>query len=611
MSGILGMAQRQETPVDADLLRTMTRAMAVSGPDRQRVRVLPHLGLGHALLQTRQGFEPAPQPYCLQDRYWIVVDARIDGRAELVAALGGQADVGEHSDDCVLILHAYLCWGEACLRHLIGDFVFAIWDQKEELLFCARDHFGMKLFYYSELANGLLFGNCARALRLHPNVGNSVNERALGSFLVFGGNLDTATTAFSDIQRLPPAHQLTWRPKGLQVKRYWELPREPELIRYRDSRQYRDHFLELFERAVADRIPGDRVAIAMSGGMDSTSIAAMASRIFKERGYARRPAAFTMVYKKLIPDFEEPFARSAARFLDLDWQLLTADDFELYQEARVPPLSQWPEPLFDLPTAAAKLSLWREAAQKCRVILFGEGGDELFSPSSVANLLGRMPFHQLAGDAIKSLIAYRRRPALGFRKALRRWRGLAVGQAWYPPWLDPEFERRYGFEAMAEDWLASLEDPGLHRTRPAAYRDLVRNWWTLQGEFTDSGLIQVPIETRFPFFDLRLVSFLMALPPMPWCIDKLLLRLALSGKLPQELLNRPKKPLGGNREIELLRKKPFPKMTEYESTPVLQRLVNLNALLSADQLTVSGEAFYHLRVKSLQFWLQAQGLGKT
>lgn len=611
MSGMVGMVYLPEIRPDEALLRAMTGALAKRGPDRQALRVLARAGFGHALLQTNQDLQPAPQPLCLGDRYWIVADARIDGREELLAELAGEGrECASDTDDCVLVLHAYLCWGEACLGHLIGDFAFAIWDAREEALFCARDHFGMKLFYYSALQDGLLFANTLQVLRLHPRVGRSVNEKAVGGFLVFGGNLDPATTAFADIFRLPPAHMLSWRRGRLEVKRYWRLPRCPAPIRYRDPHEYREQFLVLFERAVADRTRCDRVALAMSGGLDSTSIAAMANQVFRKRGERHRVSAFTMVYKHLIPDHEEPFAAAAARFLKLDWTLLTADGFDLYQDARQPPLCRWPEPLFDLPTAAVKLRLWREASKSCRVILFGEGGDEVLAPSSVANLLGRMPFHHLLGDVASSIFGYRRRPALGFRKALRRRLGLPIGQMWYPPWLEPGFERRLGFKALARQWRQDLEDPNLHRTRPAAYRDLVANWWTPQGEFSDPGLIQLPIETRFPFFDLRLVSFLMALPPLPWFIDKLLLRRAMSGKLPEELLHRRKMPLGGNRDYELLHKNSISWEDGYHSTPVLRRFVDLDTVPCLSMVAAPRDVFYHLRVKTLQFWLEDQGLGK-
>ena len=95
------------------------------------------------------------------------------------------------------------------MQHLRGDFAFAIWDARKKLLFCARDHFGVKPFYYSDLGELFLFSNTLDCLRLHPEVSDELNDAAIGDFLLFGLNCDAATTTFRDIRRLPAAHAMT------------------------------------------------------------------------------------------------------------------------------------------------------------------------------------------------------------------------------------------------------------------------------------------------------------------------------------------------------------------------------------------------------------------
>ena len=106
-----------------------------------------------------------------------------------------------------LILSAYEKWGEDCVKHLTGDFAFAIWDERSQRLFCARDHFGVKPFFYTYINGNFNFSSTLNDLR--PGVSNRLNEIAIGDYLLFGVNQDNSTTIFQDIQRLPPGHTLT------------------------------------------------------------------------------------------------------------------------------------------------------------------------------------------------------------------------------------------------------------------------------------------------------------------------------------------------------------------------------------------------------------------
>ena len=130
----------------------------------------------------------------------------------------------ETATDAALILHAYQVWGEACLAHLIGDFAFVIWDGRRRTLFCARDHFGVKPFYYARVANSLILSNTLNCIRQHPAVSDALNDLAIADFLLFDVNLEPGTTAFADVQRVPPAHTLTWSDAAPRLSCYWTLP---------------------------------------------------------------------------------------------------------------------------------------------------------------------------------------------------------------------------------------------------------------------------------------------------------------------------------------------------------------------------------------------------
>ena len=181
MSGIAGIFHRDGAPVDRELLRSLVEFLGFRGPDAAEIWTRGPIGLGHAMLRTTRESKNERQPASLDGRLWIAADARLDSRAELIARLERENQIpGEMTPDCDLILRSYAAWGPECIRHLRGDFAFAIWDAVKSELFCARDHFGIKPFYYAALGELFLFSNTLDCLRLHPRVSCELNDAAIG-----------------------------------------------------------------------------------------------------------------------------------------------------------------------------------------------------------------------------------------------------------------------------------------------------------------------------------------------------------------------------------------------------------------------------------------------
>ena len=200
MSGIVGIVNPGVMPVDEPLLRLMTDSLAHRGPDKQQTWLDGPVGFGHTLLSTTTESEDEAQP------------ASLDGRAELVDQLASVARGGlREASDAELILHAYHAWAENCVEHLLGDFAFAIWDGPARRLFCARDHFGVKPFYYARIGGAIVFSNSLDCVRLHPAVRDGLNELAIGDFLLFGFNQDPTTTTFADVTEPLPTLAATRR----------------------------------------------------------------------------------------------------------------------------------------------------------------------------------------------------------------------------------------------------------------------------------------------------------------------------------------------------------------------------------------------------------------
>ena len=599
MSGIAGIVLPAGRAVDAAMLRRMAASMEYRGPDASDIWMDGPVGFAHTLLGTTDP-TPEPQPATLDGRVWITADARVDGRADLVRKLeaAGRTNVSP-SDDARLILHAYHAWGEHCVDHLLGDFAFAIWDHRSRRLFCARDHFGVKPFFYAEIEGGLVFSNTLDCLRLHPAVGSALNELSIADFLLFGCNHDTSATAFARIRRLSPAHALSGAAAAPRVRRYWALPTDGRL-RYRRSGDYVEHFSALLRAAVEDRIRDSRPAVWLSGGMDSTAIAVTAQRFLAARGAPFELSAYTVVYQSMFDDQEGRHAEIAARAIGISTRCLPADHglpFDGWEQRQV----ATPEPIDD-PYHLLRTRQLQEVAAGSRVALSGDGGDEVFWRSYVLDLIGRVPLRELTADLVRCVLVHRRRPAAGIRATLATWRRRGAAQAAMPGWLNAEFTSRHDLgQRFAQ--AASGSAVGRHPLRAEAQRRLSSPLLHSFLEGHDPGITRVALEHRWPFLDVRLVSFLLSIPPVPWCVDKLLPRLAMRGSLPEPLLRRSKSPLPGEPVRMHLRTSDWSWVDRFEAAPELSRFINRRALPPVASAAVAPDPWVDLRPLCLNYWL--------
>jgi asparagine synthase (glutamine-hydrolysing) len=599
MSGIVGILNLDRSPVDERLLGRLTRFMSYRGPDAEDVWLDGHVGFGHAMLRTTTESVRESQPCSLDGLVWITADARVDGRNDLIRKLELAGRTGlESPTDPELLLHAYHAWGDACVDHVIGDFAFAIWDGRQQQLFCARDHFGLKPFYYARLAQCLVFGNTLNSIREHPAVSSRLNEVSIGDFLLFDFNQDPLTTAFLDIRCLPPAHTLTWSETGIRLSRYWSLPIE-EPLRYKRSADYVDHFRELLQTAVEDRIRTDRVAVYMSGGLDSTLVAAAARSSCEVR-------AHTVVYDWLIPDEERHYAGLAASALGISTHYLAADNYIPFWRWDEPDQAR-PEP-DNVPLRALEIDQLKQISVHSRVAFYCEGPDNLLRyewQPYVTSLIKAGRFGRLLADVGSHILAHRRLPLLrGIPNRLRRVKVPRQQGPGYPPWLNPAFASRVGLRDRWEEWLHP--PASAHPIRPKACASLeLAVWRRSMFEFLEPGVTGFPVEVRFPYMDLRMVRFLLALPAIPWCADKHVEREAMRGVLPEPVRLRPKAPLADNPVSVHLRRSP---QLWHSQANVLSSLAEyvcedrLRLGIHAKQSTVS-DNWMNLRPFGLNNWL--------
>lgn len=541
MSGIAGVLRTDQAPVHGDLIQRLTKFLAFRGPDALRVWTRGPVGFAHTLLRTTHEAECEHQPFTLDGHIWITADARVDARRDLIRELGEPADLHQAAD-VELVLRTYLRWGDTCVEHLLGDFAFAIWDDRTSRLFCARDHMGVKPFYYAHRDQWFVFSNTLNAVRLHPALSDRLNDDAIADFLLFGVNQDSSTTCFADINRLPPGHTLTCDKGGvLQVKRYWTLPVE-DPIYYPDRRNYIEHFHELIRNAVSDRLRIRRVGIFMSGGLDSPGLAATAVGLLRT---APAVKGFTFVFDHLINDSERHYARLVATHLGIPVEFFSCDD-DITGFPAGPPRT--PEPASDMFDANAQLRHHARIADHSRVAFYGEGPDNALHyewKPHVAWLRRQARPGRLLCDVVDHLRCHRSIPMLGrMRRFSRRRRTDNPADPVVPVWLDADFVKRVGFR---DRWRGCLNKATpTHPVRPAGYASLRNPLWQAVFEGLEPPFTGVPLEVRHPYVDIRLLRFLLRVPAVPWCRNKYLLRSAFNGLLPKPVLNRPKTPLASN-----------------------------------------------------------------
>ena len=550
MSGIAGIFHLDERPLNRDMLDRMLDSIAHRGPDGVGVWGDGGVGLGHRMFHTTP--ESLKEKLPLTDESGDVVltaDARIDNREELFAALGSASRPRQGVGDGELILAAYKKWGERCPERLIGDFAFVIWDRRRQKLFCARDHMGLKPFYYHRFGRIFVFASEIKALLCVPDVPQRLNEVAVADHLV-GYAQDKVITFYRDISRLPPAHSMTVSREGTVVREYWALDPSYEL-RFSSNAEYAEAFHEVFAEAVGCRLRSAfPVGSDLSGGLDSSSVTCMARELLAEEGDMRLHT-FSSIPEHVAESDESAFVNA----------VLAQGRFEAHKLAdeRMSPLSNLENLLkyVDQPPFLSGAAFnWgiRSAAHHrgVRVVLTGLDGDtvvdETFTRLLDLALGGRWMALANEIDAICRMRGSTRRrlfrnlvlkPLLP-EPVLRSWRVLRGTSRPLQPAdavIRPEFARELGLlERTQTQGLRPFKE--LPLSRENHWRNLISGLWPRSFELHNSISAAFPVEDCHPFFDRRLVEFCLALPSeqkLDQGYGRVIMRRALAGVVPEKV----------------------------------------------------------------------------
>ncbi len=460
---------------------------------------------------------------------WIVGDIRLDGREALRDALGA-AGVATHKSagDADLVLAAWTAWRETAAERLCGDFSFALWDEQRRTLFCVRDQIGVRPLYWADVGGTFVCSNTLDAVRAHANVSSRLYQEAIVAFLRFGYNDDVTTTSFADVRRLGPAHYLTVSSTSSPItpRRYWAFP-VPEPLRLANEAEYVERFREVLDAAVRDRLRDERAAIMMSGGIDSTGLAATAHRV------APRVAlrAWTLDIGDSAPADEVQLASSVAARLDLAHEVVRYGGVPLaHLKGRD---FRTPEPL-DEPDWESWVRLLKRVSRDASTLVIGEDGDSLFRPPGLLTMLRAWPARDIVRRAAAYIARRQRKPHLGLWLRRRLAAPFKRSADYSPRWLRREFTALGGTSVppttaphhTRPESVSYLGDPYLQHILGAAQR-----------AYTGASM-----QTVWPLLDTRVIDFVFSIPPIPWCQDKELMREAFRDELPVEVITRPKSP---------------------------------------------------------------------
>ena len=284
MSGIVGAFFRDGRPLNRSVVTDMLEAITYRGLDGSSVWNEGPLGLGHLMLHTTPESLHEELPKSDETgRFVITADARIDNRDELISRLEMESSSGNVIDDSRIILQAHRKWGESAAAQLEGDFAYCIWDRVENRLFCCRDAFGARPFYYYLAERMFAFGSEIRSLLKLQEIPRRLDETMVADYLA-GLQDDQAITFYRNILRLPPGHCMTVSSHEAAISRFWSLDPHREL-RLNSDEEYAEAFRDLFIRAVHRRLRSVYpVATTLSGGLDSSSVTCVARSLLARAG---------------------------------------------------------------------------------------------------------------------------------------------------------------------------------------------------------------------------------------------------------------------------------------------------------------------------------------
>lgn len=609
MCGITGWIDwEKDLNRQRSVLEAMTEALFSRGPDAGGIWVSTCAFLGHRRLIVVDP-EGGGQPMIRhrgKHKYIVTYNGELYNTRELRRELEkrGHTFFTRNSDTEVLLL-AYMEWGTDCLKFLNGIFAFALWDDSKESLFLARDRLGVKPLFYAQRGSAFLFGSEPKSLLANPLVSPEVDEEGLAEVLVLGPARTPGHGVYRGMHEIKPGHYIIYNRKGLHLHRYWTLESRTHVHNLEDTASKIYHLLkDSAERQLISDVP---VCVLLSGGLDSSALAAFAVSAFKREG--KGPLhTYSIDYKdnkryfqssRYQPDDDAPWAEYMSRFLGTIHHKITIDIPALAEALEMAVKAR------DLPGMAdvdSSLYLFcREIKKEATVALSGEGADEVFG--------GYPWFH--------SETALNQEGFPWMRALQERLRLLS-------PELRKHLHAEEYIRTRYEETLRDVprlpgESPLEARRREMFYLNIIWFMTTLLDR-KDRMSMANGLEVRVPYCDHRLVEYVWNIPwEIKTCGGKAkgILRRALSGVLPAEVLSRRKSPYPKTHHPAYMAavKRRLLEILDDPGSPLLELIDSeaVRAMVLSEQKTFNhpwfgqlmGDAQYFAYLIEIDFWLRS------
>lgn len=533
MCGITGWIDfRKNIENERETIAKMAETLSKRGPDDTNVWSSRHAGLGHkrlVVVDPEGGKQPMTRSKG-EHSYTICYNGELYNTEDLRKTLLVKGYSFNGHSDTEVLLTSFIEWKENCLEYLNGIFAFAVWDHQEEVLFIGRDRLGVKPLFYLETASGFMFASEQKALLAHPDVKTEVDREGLCEVFGLGPSRSPGAGIFKNMKELRPGHGLIFSKNGLKIWRYWNVKSEVHTDSLDEtSKKVRELFTDSVKRQLVSDVP---LCTFLSGGLDSSAITAIAANHYQEEGKGKLHT-YSIDYEGNDQYFKEnEFQPNADSF----WINKMTETFQTVHHHSV--ISQQDLASYlteavhvrDLPGMADIDSslLWfcREIKQDFTVSLSGECADEIF---------GGYPWFHRQEDL--------NRPGFPWMRSINERQGM-LRDHWRGKLNLEDYMMSKFTDTIAEVPVLEGESPEDAKRRQLFYLNII--WFmTALLDRKDRMSMGASLEVRVPFADHRLVEYVWNIPwemKMHGNREKGILRKALEGALPDEVLYRKKSP---------------------------------------------------------------------
>ncbi|HEY6246531.1 MAG TPA: asparagine synthase (glutamine-hydrolyzing) [Pyrinomonadaceae bacterium] len=563
MCGITGWATSDSNHPpragDRDLLHSMCERMVHRGPDSEGLFVTNGAALGMrrlAIIDLVTGEQPA---FNEDKTVAVILNGEIYNYRELRRDLEKRGHSFRSASDTEVLPHLYEEYGDDMVRELNGMFAFALWDSNRRRLLIARDRFGEKPLYWGVFDKTLLFASEPKALLAHPSVRPTLNLQALRHYLSFD-YVPAPLSIYEGINKLPAAHKLTFQNGRADVQCYWQL-NYSTVTPVPGEQEAAERLQELLADSVRMRLVSDvPLGVLLSGGVDSSSVAALAVRASSEA-----VKTFSISFAEASFD-ESAYARGVAKFLGTDHheERLSAN----LAANLVSEIGAWMDEPFSDPSLVPTYLLSRFTRKHVTVALGGDGGDEIFAGYPMyagikwAEIYKRVPLsmrNKIIEPLIRLLPVKTKNLSFDF-KAMRfvtgaKYDPVARHHIWFGSFTPDEQEQLLTANALAET-NGDIYQQAREMMNECGESDPVKSMQNLDTRLylaediltkVDRASMAVSLEVRAPFLDPRVAEFAASLPSdykLRGHKTKYILKKAVNDLLPPFVTRRPKKGFG-------------------------------------------------------------------